>query len=259
MRLHIDVEGAGPTVALAHGFAGSARNLGPQARALRSRYRVVRYDARGHARSEAPDDPAAYTLGALVDDLGSVLDQVGAAEAVVGGISMGAMTALLFALDHPERVRGLVLAGLPASPRDATGLGHVALAFADAIERDGLEAAGARFVWGGESGLDVRAAALVRQGFLEHPPRALVHLLRGVVARWPAVDEFADRLLRVKTPTLIVAGAHDAGALGPSRALAAVVPQAQLAVIPEAGHLVNLEQPAVFNMVLLEWLAATGV
>jgi pimeloyl-ACP methyl ester carboxylesterase len=259
VRLHVDVEGAGPTVVLAPGVAGSARNLGPQARALRSRYRVVRYDARGHARSEAPDDPAAYTLEALADDLGRVLDEVGVSEAVVGGISMGAMTVLAFALDHPKRVRGLVLAGLPASPASGSGLGHVALAFADAIERDGLEAAGARFVWGGESGLDARAAALVRQGFLEHPPRALVHLLRGVVARWPAVGVLGVRLARCDVPTLIVAGADDAGAREPSRALAAALPRAELVVIPDAGHLVNLEQPAAFNTAMLAWLEGTGV
>src|SRR5262249_51553779 len=55
-RLHVEKEGDGPAVVLAHGFAGSARNFGPQARALRTGFRVTRYDARGHARSEAPDD-----------------------------------------------------------------------------------------------------------------------------------------------------------------------------------------------------------
>ena len=254
MRLHVDVEGAGPTVVLAHGFAGSARNLGPQARALRARYRVVRYDARGHARSEAPDDPGAYTLDALVDDLGSVLDRVGVLEAVVGGMSMGAMTALAFAAAHPERVRGLVVAGLPASPGSGAGLGHVALAFADAIERDGIEAAGARFVWGEGSGLDARGARLVRQGFLEHSPRALAHLLRGVVARWPVAADLAGGLARTRTPALIVVGADDAGALAPSRALAAELPWAHLVIIPDAGHLANLEQATRFNAVLLEWL-----
>jgi pimeloyl-ACP methyl ester carboxylesterase len=259
VRLHVEVDCTGPPVVLAHGFAGSARNFGPQARALRDRYRVVRYDARGHARSEAPDDPSAYTLAALADDLGCVLDQVGAAEAVVGGISMGAMTALAFALDHPARVRGLVLASLPASSQSGAGLGHVARAFADAIERDGLEAAGARYVWGDESGLDARAAALVRQGFLEHSPRALVHLLRGVVARWPDANDLAGRLAGLVVPTLIVVGADDAGALAPSRLLAATLPQAQLVVIPEAGHLVNLEQPARFNAALLAWLDQAGL
>jgi pimeloyl-ACP methyl ester carboxylesterase len=259
VRLHVEVDGTGPTVVLAHGFAGSARNLGPQARVLRERYRVVRYDARGHARSEAPDDPAAYTLDALVEDLAAVLDRVGAADAIVGGVSMGAMTALAFTLAHPERVCGLVVAALLAPPENGTGLARVALAFADVLERDGLEAAGARYVWGAESGLDARGARLVRQGFLEHSPRALARCLRGIVARWPALEAWRERLERVAVPVLIVAGGDDGGALTSSRALAAMLPRSEVVVIPDAGHLVNLEQPARFNAALLAWLAAAGL
>src|SRR5205814_1370601 len=112
-RLHVEVEGSGPVVVLAHGFGGSARNFLSQARALRDRYRIVRFDARGHARSEAPAEASAYTPEAFVADLGRVLDQVGARAAVVGGLSMGAGTALRFGLAHPERVEGLVLAAFP--------------------------------------------------------------------------------------------------------------------------------------------------
>src|SRR5947207_2849242 len=109
-RLHVEVEGSGPVVVLAHGFGGSARNFLPQARGLRDRYRIVRFDARGHARSEAPAEASAYTPEAFVADLGRVLDQVGARAAVVGGLSMGAGTALRFALAHPGRVQGRALA-----------------------------------------------------------------------------------------------------------------------------------------------------
>src|SRR5689334_19353299 len=113
--LHVDVDGSGPTVVLAHGFGGSARNFLGLARALASRDRVVRYDARGHARSEAPDDPAAYTPEAFVGDMERVLDSVGAPHGAVGGLSMGAGIALRFVLAHPERVDGLVLAAFPAT------------------------------------------------------------------------------------------------------------------------------------------------
>src|SRR5437762_10255447 len=160
-RLHVEVEGSGPVVVLAHGFAGSARNFLPQARALRDRYRIVRFDARGHARSGAPAEAAAYTPEAFVADVGRVLDQVGAQRAVVGGLSMGAGIALRFALAHPERADGLVLAAFPAGARTPGSFSAVAREFADAIERDGLEAAGARFVWGPSSGLDPGAARLV--------------------------------------------------------------------------------------------------
>src|SRR5262245_26296762 len=172
-KLHVEIEGDGPALLLAHGFAGSARNFLPQARAFRDRHRVVRYDARGHARSNAPDDASAYTPATLVADLARVLDRAGAARGVVGGLSMGAGTALRFAIDHPDRVRGLVLAAFPAGARTPGSFAAVADAFADAIEREGLEAAGERFVWGPSSGLDAQTARLVRQGFLEHPPHGL--------------------------------------------------------------------------------------
>src|SRR5438067_1734092 len=185
-RLHVEVEGSGPVVVLAHGFGGSARNFLPQARGLRDRYRIVRFDARGHARSEAPAEASAYTPEAFVADLGRVLDQVGARAAVVGGLSMGAGTALRFGLAHPERVEGLVLAAFPPGAGAPGTFAAVAADFADAIEREGLEAAGARFVWGASSGLDPAAARLVRRGFLEHPPHGLAHTLRGVLAAEPS-------------------------------------------------------------------------
>jgi len=255
-RLHVEVEGSGPVVVLAHGFGGSARNFLSQARALRDRYRIVRFDARGQARSEAPAEASAYTPDAFVSDLGRVLDQVGARAAVVGGLSMGAGTALRFALAHPERVQGLVLAAFPPGAGAPGTFAAVAADFADAIEREGLEAAGTRFVWGASSGLDPAAARLVRRGFLEHPPHGLAHTLRGVLAAEPSLDELAPRLAELARPALVIVGARDRMSLPASRALAAALPRAKLVVVEGAGHVVNLAQPAAFNRALEEFLAA---
>jgi len=255
-RLHVEIEGDGPGLVLAHGFGGSARNFSPQARALRDRHRVVRYDARGHARSEAPEDPAAYTPETFVGDCARILDGAGVRDAVVGGLSMGAGTALRFALDHPDRVRGLVLAAFPPGVGIPGSFSAVAHAFADAIERDGLEAAGERFVWGPSSGLDPHAARLVRQGFLEHSPHGLAHTLRGVIAVQPSVEELAPRLQDIAQPALVIVGADDRLSLAPSRALAAALPRARLAIIDGAGHVVNVARPAEFNRTLGEFLAA---
>ncbi len=250
--LHVDADGDGPVVVLAHGFGGSARNFGPQVRALRDRFRVLRYDARGHARSEAPDDLAAYTPELAVADMGRVLDRTGAA--VVGGLSMGAATALRFALVHPDRTRGLVLAAYPAGPDEATGFTAIAERFADAIERQGLETAGEAFVWGPASGLDQGAARFVRQGFLEHPPRGLVHTLRGVLARQPTLEQLVPALRQLDVPALVIVGDGDRGSLPPSRLLATTLPSTRLVVVPGAGHVVNLAQPSAFNAALVAFL-----
>lgn len=243
---------------LAHGFGGSARNFRPQARALAPRYRVARFDARGHARSPAPIEADAYTPDVFAADLGRILDRIGIERAVVGGLSMGAGTALRFALDRPERVAGLVLAAFPPGAGAEGGFASVAPRFAEAIERDGLDAAGARFVWGPSSGLDPEAARLVRQGFLEHPPHGLALTLRGVIAAQPTVAALRPRLATLRLPTLVVVGGEDRMALAPSRDLAGAIPGARLVVIDDAGHVVNLAQPAAFNAALEQFLDDGG-
>ena len=258
-RLHVEIDGDGPAIVLAHGFGGSARNFNPQVRALRSRVRIVRYDARGHARSEAPVAADAYTPETFVEDMGRVVGAAGVPAVVVGGLSMGAATALRFALAEPERVRGVLLAAFPADAGDPGTVAAVAARFADAIEGDGLEAAGERFVWGPTSGLDSRAAALVRQGFLEHPPHGLAHVLRGVIARQPRVADLAPALAGMDLPVLVVVGDRDRHSVPPSRALARVLPRARLVVVPAAGHVVNLHRPAAFDAALLGWLHDEGL
>lgn len=254
--LHVEAEGDGPVLVLGHGFGGSARNFRAQSRALADVARVVRFDARGHARSAAPADAAAYTPASFVADLGRVLDDQGATRAVVGGLSMGAGIALRFALAHPERTQALVLAAFPAGAGTPGGYAAVAERFADRIDAAGLDAAGAEFVWGPSSGLDPAGAKLVRQGFLEHQGHAMAHVLRGVIAVQPDVATLAPSLAAVAVPTLVVVGSRDRMSLASSRALAAAIPGARLVEIPDAGHLVNLAQPAAFNAAVRALLAA---
>jgi 2-succinyl-6-hydroxy-2,4-cyclohexadiene-1-carboxylate synthase len=262
VALHLEVEGDGPAVVLLHGFGGSARNWRPQLRALRDAYQVAAFDVRGHARSEAPAEAAAYAPACFVADVGRVLDRMARSprshrageRAVVGGLSMGAGIAARFAVAHPERVRGLVLVALPPGAEEGTRQRGWALAFADAIERDGLEAAGARFAWGSESGLDANAAKLVRAGFLEHPPHAIAHTLRELLAVQPGWSALADSLRPLRLPTLVIAGGRDPVSLGPCEKLAAALPGAELRVVPEAGHVVNLEARDAVNAALRDFL-----
>jgi pimeloyl-ACP methyl ester carboxylesterase len=168
---------------------------------------------------------------------------------------MGAAVALQLALAQPERVGALVLASHPAGPASGRGIAAAALRFAEAIERDGLAAAGARFVWGPGAGLDPAAAALVRQGFLEHRPCGLVHTLRELLAVLPDVGALRPRLARLDRPALVVAGGEDAASLPVCREIAEVLPQGRLVVVPGAGHVVNLERPEAFHAAVGDFLA----
>lgn len=238
---------ASKVVVLCHGFGGSARNFRPQVRAFRDSVRFVLYDARGHSRSRnrvsfAGDDR--YDMDALVEDLGWVIDTYGARKVILGGLSMGAATALSYAMRHPNRIAGLLIAAYP-SPGNA--LGSWAFDFATSIERFGVNHAGEQYVWGESSRFDPQAKALIRQGFLEHSPEALVGILRRCLASLTPVEEMATLLAGFRVPTRIVVGGNDAGAIEPSRTLARLIPNSNLSVLEGAGHVVNLERVSEFN------------
>lgn len=253
MQLHTETFGTGSAVLLCHGFGGSARNFRIQARALESQFRVTLFDLRGHARSPAPEGAEAYRLPALLGDLGELVAAAGA-PVILGGLSLGAKLALDFALSEPTQVRALVLASYPSSGEDPKRR-QWALGFADAIETRGLDAAGAEFVWGERSRFDPKGAALIRQGFLEHAPQALAHLLREVLADSPSPRTLAPRLQALSIPTCVLAGSDDAESLSPCRELAELLPRAELHILEGAGHVVNLAQPARFNELLKVFLA----
>jgi pimeloyl-ACP methyl ester carboxylesterase len=245
VRLHVESAGEGPLIVFSHGLAGSARNFRPQAKAFARTHRVVTYDARGHARSDAPNEPSAYDFERFVDDFERVASD-GEGPVVAAGLSLGAATALGFALRRPERVRALILASPPGGTDDPGRRGW-ALGFAQAIEEKGLEAAGAEFVWGERARFDQPGARMIRSGFMEHPPHALAHVLRRSLAELPGPTSLAPELERFSRPVLIVTGSEDGSAKESSRALVGFLPNAELVEIPGAGHVVNLAAPAAFN------------
>lgn len=271
--LYVEAVGEGPPLLLAHGFTGSARNWRPQVRALRDRYRVVTYDQRGHARSGSPHaSPSLYTREAFVGDVLRLMDtEAGSAkdaphsnesspvssmpsQAVLGGLSLGAGVMLATALAQPDRVRGLVLASLPAGPGRAGAFSGNALAMADMLEAEGSEATGARFVWGPDSGLDEQGANWVKQGFLEHDPLGLAQVLRGVLGEVSSLVDAPELESRLTMPMLLVAGSRDEGSLRPIQKLAERFPDARLEIIEGAGHVVNLAAPKAFNAALESFL-----
>lgn len=260
-ELYRRTAGAGPDIVFCHGFAGSGRNWGAQVRALSLSHRCSVYDARGHARSSAKLEPQAFSFEHLVADVGRVLDAIGkehataAPRATLVGLSLGAATALEFALTEPARVRGLVLASPPPTDDERR---RWALDFADALETEGAERAGERFVWGERSRFDVQGAASVRRGFLEHDPSALAQVLRQSLARLPDLAEQGRRLDRLDLPVLIVAGEIDAPSMAAAHDLAAVVRRSELVAIAGAGHVVNLAAPADFLAATRRLLAKTN-
>ena len=112
VRLHWEESGSGKPLLFIHEFAGDHRSFAPQVEHFRDRYRCLVYDARGYPPSDVPEDVGAYSQLRAVADAVTVLDAAGAERAHVVGVSMGGFCALHVGLRHPDRVDGLVIAGV---------------------------------------------------------------------------------------------------------------------------------------------------
>ena len=216
------------------------------------------YDARGHARSEAPREESAYVLGCFVSDFGQIVHDslredpgVTPRKAIVGGLSFGAVTALLWALRNPNLISGLVLAAYPESTDEMRTWSST---FANCIDANGLDAAGYEYVWGPRGRFGRDDAQAVRRGFLQHSPHAISAILRKSMANFPEIRSLSAALEEFRVPTLLVVGGEDSGSLAASKKITGALSNASLAIIEGAGHVVNLSSPERFNEVLAHFV-----
>jgi 3-oxoadipate enol-lactonase len=248
--LFYEVSGTGEPVVLIHGFSLDRRMWQPQIAALEQRFRVIRYDLRGHGKSEPP--MASY---APYDDLKSVMDALGLERAVLIGHSAGAEVAIDFALAYPGRVARLVLAGpglggyTPTPPLtwvtpvfQAAAAGNI-----DDATRLWLDTPIMRLM------NDTTASPTVTRIVSEN---SRIWSYRTNPAR-PLTPAAITRLGEIECPTLIVVGSRDLPHIHDivSR-LDAGIQRSDRVVIPNAGHLLTIDAAAAFNETLAAFLAA---
>lgn len=231
--LRYDIAGSGPALVLLHGSVLSRaiwRGLG-YLEPLAAEHTVIRMDLRGHGRSGAPHDPAAYTQQVLVADLLAVLDAEGIGRAALMGYSLGARIALSAALAHPGRVRRLVSLGGSASAQQ----GQIDSVFfpgvIDVVRQEGMEA----FCAGQGLGPEVtsRRARATRTAFLAADQLAVAALL-SATDDTPAVPD--DVLEDCTVPALWMAGTEDHPRFEDSRRGAALMPDAEFVPLPGRDH-----------------------
>ena len=241
VRLAGEESGEGTPVVLLHGLTATRRYVVMGSRALqRDGHRVVAYDARGHGASSPAPSPEAYTYDDLAGDLLAVLDDRGIDRALLAGASMGAHTLVRFALDHGDRVAGIVVITPAFDPED-TQDEERRLARWDALS-DGLREGGVEgFV---EAYGTPRSPErwhdtifkVLRQRLAAHEhPEALADALKATPRSrpFPAVDSLAA----IEAPTVVVADRDDADPGHPlaiGEAYARTIPGAEL-VVEEEG------------------------
>lgn len=240
------VEGDGPWLVFSHSLACNVAMWEPQAKAFAKRFKVVCYDTRGHGQTSAPKGE--YALDQLSADLLGLLDGLGIAQTHFVGLSMGGMIGQVFALEHPGRFESLVLCD--TTSRYPAGAASV---WADRIKT--VEAQGmAPMVeptlgrWFTAPFRARRPDVMDRVGKLirDTPPQGYV----GCCHALPKID-VTDRLGGVTCPALVIVGEEDPGTpVDMARAIHAALPGAELAILREASHLSNMEQPEEFSRVL---------
>lgn len=251
VRLHVEERGAGTPVVLLHGFSGSARAMACIAEGLSDAHRTLSIDLVGHGRSEAPRDPAAYSMTACVDQLVAVLDALELNCADWIGYSMGGRVALALAVSHPARMTSALLVGASAGIRDARQRAERVRAdeaLAERIERDGVESfvdfwLSQAFLFDAQR-LGERGLAEARELRLANSARGLAASLRGMGSG--AQSPLHDALAQVGIPVCLAVGADDAKFRDLAAEICQELPNARLEVVPGAGHAAHTDNPAAF-------------
>ncbi len=244
--IHYEVHGEGPVLMLSHGYSSSSHMWAGQIEPLAKAFKVVTWDMRGHGKSDYPEDQTAYSEAATVADMGALIDAAGADKAILGGLSLGGYMSLAFHRAHPERVAGLMLFDTgPGFRKDEAreGWNRTAQRTAERWESEGL----ARLARGGS---ETRSAP-------HRSADGLARAARGMLAQQDA--RVIDSLATIGVPTLVLVGADDAPYQAASDYMAAKIPGAKKAVIANAGHGANIDQPEAFNAAVLAFLAEAGL
>ena len=266
VALHTESVGSGDPILFIHEFAGDHRTWEPQMRRFSRSHRCITYGARGYPPSEVPTDPGAYSQQHAVADAVAVLDAHAVGEAHVVGISMGGFAGLHLALQHPGRVRSLVVAGTGygARPHEVDRFRGECDAIADLIEASGIAAFAQQYMSGPSrvqlQNKDPRAWQEYTEWLGEHSAEGSAATMRGVQRERPSLYALEAELAALATPTLILAGDEDDGCLETSVWLKRVIPTAGLAVLAKSGHTLNIEEPDLINTLIADFLsrAAAG-
>lgn len=255
--LHVQTSGSGIPVLLIHGFPFTSRMWQPQLHGLADTGQIVAPDLPGFG--DSPAAPPPHSVDAMAQACVAVLDAQGIhGPAVIGGLSMGGYIALAIARLYPQRLRGLMLLSTRAAADGAEAKANRDKAIATAQEQGPAPAGEGMY------------PKLLAPGNYEAMPETAAELkevmsgatTEGVVMALTAMRDRPDStpmLPNISVPTLIVHGDEDQVIpKSEAAAMATAIPGSQLHLIPQAGHVPNLEQPAAFNEIIAEFVRNLG-
>jgi pimeloyl-ACP methyl ester carboxylesterase len=265
VKLYYEQSGSGIPIVFVHEFAGDYRSWEAQVRYFARRYTCVTYNARGYPPSDVPEDGERYSQERARDDIRAVLDALKLDKAHIVGLSMGGFATLHFGFTYPERARSLVIAGCGygASPDKREQFAAEAEAAARQFAEAGMAKAAEGYALGPTrvqfQNKDPRGWKEFHAQLTEHSTEGSARTMRGVQKRRPSLFDLVDQMKTITAPTLVMTGDEDWPCLEPGLLMKRTIPTAGLVVMPNAGHTINLEEPAAFNQHIADFLHAVDV
>jgi pimeloyl-ACP methyl ester carboxylesterase len=236
-----------------------------QMRYFGQRYRCIAYNARGYPPSDVPDDGERYSQERARDDIRSVLDALKIDKAHIVGLSMGGFATLHFGFTYPERARSLVVAGCGygATPDKRGQFAAEAEAAAANFEKLTMAKAGEGYALGPTrvqfQNKDPRGWREFADQLAGNSTEGAARTMRGVQKRRPSLFDLVEQMKTISVPTLIMTGDEDWPCLEPAILMKRTIPTAALVVMPNAGHTINLEEPAAFNQHISDFFHTVDV
>lgn len=263
VKLYYEEAGAGAPILFLHEFGADYASWEPQLRYFSRGHRCITYSARGYTPSHVPENDSDYGYEHMRDDAIALLDHLQIPAAHLVGLSMGAYTALQVALLAPQRVLSLSLAGIGSGFEAARlqAFRQHCEARALQFEREGMASLPLAGIGPGQVPFmlkDPRGFHEYFDAFREHDAAGAAHTMRGFQAARPPLFEFEAAIGRLTAPTLIIVGDEDDACVEASLYLKQHIATSGLAMFPKTGHVLNLEEPMLFNETLERFLALAG-
>jgi pimeloyl-ACP methyl ester carboxylesterase len=258
VELYYEDSGSGFPVVFCHEFAGDYRSWEPQVRAFGRLYRCVTYSQRGFPPSAVPADASAYSQDQLIEDLHGLVEQLSIPQAHFVGFSMGGSVVLNFALRYPRLCRSIAIVGTGAGSTNRERFEEDIRDVVNLIRERGMRTFADTYAEGPTrqpfKRKDPYGWSVFRDQLAEHAADGQAYTMQGVMLRRPNIFSLESALRELDVPVLIAIGDEDEPCVDVAVFLKRTIPSAGLAILPQSGHAINLEEPATFNAAVMEFL-----
>jgi pimeloyl-ACP methyl ester carboxylesterase len=247
---YYQIHGSGSPIILIHGLGGDHSTWDSQVPEFSQSHQVIVYDLRGHGQSESPDHP--YSIDLLADDLDQFIQFLGHTQVVILGLSLGGRILLRYALKYPQKLQAMILSDTQSETPAEAAYGFPILA--EIVRKEGMGRAAELFLslplFQGLAKRNPDWWETERKRFIQTSPVGFINSLSAIAG----MESLNDQLSTIQAPTLALAGEEDETYLSYLELFFQRIKGCQKGLIPQAGHMSNLENPKVFNGMVLSFL-----